>query len=287
MANMGEFHVNSNIKKRKYPHSTSRFYLSALTALLSVILALLLLQDSILSLYYFVSTLLMTIITFILRTRLFSAGTPKHSEKELFETEKSDSTFGMLILMLFALLAFVVIPILLVRVLDPYTWFILIISLTSGVSIAEVLFYLNIKRSGLKVMRRLKMRRSMWVLFLLGASSLNYASVSLLVIVWRLDIFYYLPMVFIISCMIGALVVDITKSIIYTYTCMIIGYMITIATFLLPYVIFAESVERINLAIIAVLNTIVKVFFISAIVYFLGAIVGCFLGEKSLEQTQI
>lgn len=80
--------------------------------------------------------------------------------------------------------------------------------------------------------------------------------------------------------MIGALVVDITRSIIYTYTCMVIGHTIAIAIFLFPYIVFAESVQRTNAAIMVVLNILVKVFLVSAIVYFFGAILGCFLGEK-------
>ena len=130
------------------------------------------------------------------------------------------------------------------------------------------------------------MRRLLWNLFLVVASSFNYASISLLVIVWKLDLLYYLPMVFIISCMIGAVVVDITRSIIYTYTCMVIGHTIAIAIFLFPYIVFAASVQRTNAAIMVVLNILVKVFLVSAIVYFFGAILGCFLGEKLLEQIQ-
>lgn len=138
--------MSSNIKKRKYPHRTSRFYLSTITAVLSVILALLLLQDPILLLYYFVSTFLITAIAFRLKIRLFPIRTPKHPENDLFQTEKNASTWRKLILMFFALLAFLFLPLFLVRVLDPYSWFILIISLASGVSIAEVLFYLYAQR---------------------------------------------------------------------------------------------------------------------------------------------
>jgi hypothetical protein len=130
------------------------------------------------------------------------------------------------------------------------------------------------------------MRKLLWNLCLLVASSFNYASVSLLLIVWNLDLLYYLPLVFIISCMIGALVVDIAKSIIYTYACMTIGHIIAIAIFLFPYLIFEESVQRTNVAVMAVLNSLVKVFLVSAIVYFFGAILGCFVGEKLLERIQ-
>jgi len=130
------------------------------------------------------------------------------------------------------------------------------------------------------------MRRLLWNLCLVVAASFNYASVSLLLIVWNLDLLYYLPLVFIISCMIGVLVVDITRSIIYAYACMAIGHIIAIAIFLSPYLIFEESVQRTNVAVMAVLNSLVKVFLVSAIIYFFGAILGCFVGEKLLERIQ-
>jgi hypothetical protein len=67
---------------------------------------------------------------------------------------------------------------------------------------------------------------------------------------------------------------------------MVIGHIISIVIFLFPYIVFAESVQRTNVAVMVVLNTLVKVFLVSAIVYFFGAILGCYLGEKLLEQTQ-
>jgi len=86
--------------------------------------------------------------------------------------------------------------------------------------------------------------------------------------------------------MIGVLVVDITRSIIYAYASMAIGHIIAIAIFLFPYLIFEESVQRTNVAVMAVLNSLVKVFLVSAIIYFFGAILGCFVGEKLLERIQ-
>jgi hypothetical protein len=44
------------------------------------------------------------------------------------------------------LLAFLLLPLLLAKVLDPYSWFILMISLMSGLSFAEILFYFHTQR---------------------------------------------------------------------------------------------------------------------------------------------
>lgn len=142
--------MNIKAEKEKYSHRTSRFYLSALTAVLTVALAILLLQDPILLLYYFVSTLFITVVTVMLRTRLFSIGTRKQPEDKLSQTEESHSTFGILIVMFLALLAFLLLPLLLAKLLDPYSWFILMISLASGLSIAEISFYFRTQRNLVK-----------------------------------------------------------------------------------------------------------------------------------------
>jgi len=142
--------MNTNAEKEKYSHKTSRFYLSALTAVLSVALAILLLQDPILVLYYFVSTLFITVTTIMLRIRLFSIGTQKQPGDNLSQTEENHSSFGILIVMFLALLAFLLLPLLLAKLLNPYSWFILMISLTSGLSIAEMLFYFHTQRNLVK-----------------------------------------------------------------------------------------------------------------------------------------
>jgi len=86
----------------------------------------------------------------MLRIRLFSIGTPKQPEDNLSQTEESHSTFGILIVMFSALLAFLLLPLLLAKLLDPYSWFILMISLTSGLSIAEILFHFQTQRNLIK-----------------------------------------------------------------------------------------------------------------------------------------
>jgi len=51
--------------------------------------------------------------------------------------------------------------------------------------------------------------------------------------------------------------------------------------------IFAEDVGSTNVASYLVLSSIAKLFLISVTVYFLGAALGCFLGEKISEQNEI
>lgn len=134
--------LSSHIGKRKNSHGRLiGVYFSAITAVLSVILAVLVLQSSpILLVYYFISTFFITATVFVLRKRLFIR-TSKPSEEKSQQTKKSGSKG--LILLFFVLLAILVGPLFLAKILDPATWFILMVSLTSGVSITEIAFYFH------------------------------------------------------------------------------------------------------------------------------------------------
>ena len=131
------------------------------------------------------------------------------------------------------------------------------------------------------------MQKSIRDLGVVVASCFNYAGACLLIILWRIDIFYYLPIAFVISCMIGLLIVDVERSVIYTLICTVMGNAIAAAILLSPYMIFAEDVGSTNVASYLVLSSIAKLFLISVTVYFLGAALGCFLGEKISEQNEI
>lgn len=122
----------------------------------------------------------------------------------------------------------------------------------------------------------------MWSIGVIITSSLNYAAANLLIIIWGVSLPYYSLIVFILSVMIGIIVSNTSKSIIYAYTSMIGGLLIASTIFFAPYIMFAESVERFNIAAIVFFSFLAKVFLVSVILYFLGAILGCFLSERVL-----
>lgn len=115
------------------------------------------------------------------------------------------------------------------------------------------------------------------------ASSFNYAGACLLIAIWGVNPVYYLMMIFAISVMIGAVMVDLRDSIIYTYVSMGIGIVIATAIFMGPYMLFQEPVYRVNAAIMVFFSAIIKAILFGLIIYFLGALLGSYLGEKSLE----
>ena len=124
----------------------ARICFSAVTAVLSASRAVLLLHSYVewplLYLRYFISTLVITAVVYLLRIRLSKIGEVELQKKDSNKIEERHTRWKGL-MTYFALLAFLFVPLLLVRVLDPKSWFILIVSLTSGISIAETFFYIR------------------------------------------------------------------------------------------------------------------------------------------------
>jgi membrane protease YdiL (CAAX protease family) len=138
--------MNPNMKRGEYPYPKTRVYLSAAIAVLSIILTVHILYflegKPILLLYYFASTSLITAIAFMLKSYLLPIRKPKPSGEKSLQAKEAPR-WRTLIFIFCILLALMFVPLLLVMVLDPYSWFILIVSLTSGVSISEVFFYIR------------------------------------------------------------------------------------------------------------------------------------------------
>lgn len=136
-------------KKAKYRSRMSGVYLSAIIAVWSGILAFLLLQNIPLISYYALSTALITAAVLILKihfvTRPGLMGTLETPEQDSLQTEGKRVSWKVLMLVFCMLLAALFVPLVLAWIVPSDAWFVLIISLTSGVSIAEVLFYLYLR----------------------------------------------------------------------------------------------------------------------------------------------
>lgn len=124
---------------------------------------------------------------------------------------------------------------------------------------------------------------SLWNIGLVSASVLSFASACLMILLWNLELLYFMPIAFAISFLIGFLIIDVKRSVLYTYVSMILGKILATTVFLAPYVIYQESVAATNYAAVVVLSVMAKLFVTTVIVYFLGAMFGCFIGEKVAE----
>lgn len=129
-------------KKRSYPYSKTRVFMSSIMAILSMVLALTLLaSDLVLLLYYLLSTSVLTIATLLLKTQIYPLINEQKYESEQDQIETTRTSWIVLLLTFTMLFVFLVVPLLLVNLLSSKIWVILIVSFTCGVSISEVFFY--------------------------------------------------------------------------------------------------------------------------------------------------
>jgi hypothetical protein len=127
-----------------YPYPKKRVYLSAALAGLSIILASALFSNQyILIVYYSVSTITFTVITFLVKKRLYTLILMDKNEEKPDEDGAPWKT--MLIILLMSLALFVV-PLLLAGIISGLVWFMMIVSFTSGVSISEIVLYLRMRQ---------------------------------------------------------------------------------------------------------------------------------------------
>ncbi len=130
--------------------------------------------------------------------------------------------------------------------------------------------------------------RPQWRWGIVIASGLNYAGVTLLMLFWgRSEFFfpaevlmYFIILMFSVSFMMGALLVDLERAFVYSILGLIIGNAIAVTIFLAPYNMFGESVGAVNVATLVVLSAVGKHLLISIAPYLVGTILGCFMGES-------
>jgi len=131
---------------KRYPYPEKRVYLSAAIAGLSIILASALLSNQpTLIIYYSLSTITFTVITFLLKKRLYTFILMDENEENTDKNEEG-APWKAILLVLFMSLALLVAPLLLAGILSGSIWFIMIVSFTSGVSISEIILYLLMRQ---------------------------------------------------------------------------------------------------------------------------------------------
>jgi len=129
---------------RKYPANIAQLYLSVVTAVLSIALALMLLETLMLLLSYFITTFIVTAVTFFIKLHLLAIGTREAPETDT-QYPKRTPRWKAPILFFLLLIVCIFLPLFLAGFLNPYVWFIFMVSFTSGLSIAEILLHIYIQ----------------------------------------------------------------------------------------------------------------------------------------------
>jgi len=135
--------VSHNAKRAVYPYSRNRLILSSIIAILSTFLAItLLLDETSLLPYFFLSTLVAAAITFFIKRHLYPLLINENRESKT-EKEKKAASWKILLITAFMLIGSILVPLLLARFLSGPAWIIMITSFMSGVSISEIVFYIQ------------------------------------------------------------------------------------------------------------------------------------------------
>lgn len=138
-------YLNIEKSRVKYPFNISAVYTSLIITILSILLATFLLREPLHVLYYLVFTSFITVATFILKRDVLYPRLTRSSKDRTKTLEGKKRTLMLLALTFLGLIATLILPILLTKVLDPAVWFTLIIGFTTGVSVAEILLYYHMR----------------------------------------------------------------------------------------------------------------------------------------------
>lgn len=139
--------MNSEVPRSRprYPYGKARVYLSAVLTVLSVILAFLLFWGRVPFLYYLGLTAVLVVVAIKLKTRFFYAETLESPEEGMLAPEGEMQNWKTLLILACILIVSMLLPLALAR-FHPEIWLIGITSYVSGVSIAEVLYFLTSRR---------------------------------------------------------------------------------------------------------------------------------------------
>ncbi len=87
-------------------------------------------------------------------------------------------------------------------------------------------------------------------------------------------------LIFGLSLLTGALLVDLEKTILYSTLGLVIGIVIAVGIFLAPYDLFGESSDVISAATIVVFSHVAKHLLIGISPFIIGLIFGCLIGDR-------
>lgn len=137
-----------------YPYGKGRLYISAVTTIVSVMVAILLGTETVWS-YYAIFTLLMTAFAFVVKVYLSSLRKPKLQEGKTVDAREAGAKWRDMILVFLLAIAFLFVPLFLVNFLEPQVWFALLLSLVSSLGISEIALYFYITRHSIEMQEAL------------------------------------------------------------------------------------------------------------------------------------
>jgi len=111
------------------------------------------------------------------------------------------------------------------------------------------------------------------------ASCVNYASVILLNTIWRLDLGVLLPVLFIVTFLMGVVALDTKKALVYAVIAVFLGTAIVTAVMVAPPILLGEGGSVIDSALNTALNAVSKLLIFTVVISIISALLGSVVGE--------
>lgn len=138
------------------------------------------------------------------------------------------------------------------------------------------------------------LRRTLLEIGAMMALGANYAAVCVIAFVWGPDAFarvggahsellIYILILFIVSLLFGALIIDMKKTLFYTIGSIVIGIALATAIISAPSVMSPGDIILLDFSITVALATVSRLFVVGITFMIVGAILGSFVGDMVSE----
>lgn len=117
----------------------------------------------------------------------------------------------------------------------------------------------------------------------MSAFTISYASTYVLAIVWKLNLFVYILMVFILSFLFGAVILNLSRVLIYATISIVLGMLLAIWLISTPPMFAGESAASVEFSTLSALVLVAKLFLVNIVFVIMGTTIGCFLSETLSE----
>jgi hypothetical protein len=117
----------------------------------------------------------------------------------------------------------------------------------------------------------------------LVVTSVNFASIHFLTIIWNLDLFAYLLLIIVVSCFASFLASSIENAIKHTFASLVIGVLIALGALISPPFLYGRSIMEINAVVAFSLGVIAKFLLLGLALVFVGIVLGWFLNDRFSE----
>lgn len=111
------------------------------------------------------------------------------------------------------------------------------------------------------------------------ALCVNYIFAHVLLYIWQVDFIYYVVTIFVASFLGGVVVTNLTRSILYVASSLVVGGVVGIGITIAPLIIYQADPLIINAVILYYSGDLGKILLLSLPLCIIVALIGCFLGE--------